>query len=62
MSLRRRVETYLKRTRTSASRFGREVLNDSRFVVDLREGREVSDKVTARVNAWIDRQYRERRR
>ena len=61
MSLLRRVEHYLKRTRTSPTRFGRAALNDSRFVFDLRTGRQVTERVEGRVQAWIDSQYREQR-
>jgi len=35
-----RIETYLRVTRTPPARFGREALGDSRFVFDLRGGRE----------------------
>lgn len=61
MSLRRRVESYLKRARISPTRFGREALNDTRFVFDLRRGRQVTETVAARVDAWIDNREREQR-
>ena len=61
MPLLRRVESYLKRTRTSPTRFGREALNDSRFVFDLRKGRQVTETVAARIDAWIDHRDREQR-
>jgi len=35
-----RVEKYLRATRMPPTRFGREALGDSRFVFDLRSGRE----------------------
>jgi hypothetical protein len=50
----RRVEHFLKRTRTAPTRFGRDVLNDSRFVFDLRMGRRVTEATRMRVNAWLD--------
>lgn len=49
----RRVELYLKRTRTSPTNFGREVLNDSRFVFDLRYGRRASKQTVKKVDAWL---------
>ena len=60
MHIRRRVEKYLRRTRTAPTRFGREVLGDPRFVFDLRKGREPREETAARVRAWLDR--REARR
>ena len=56
MLLRRRIELYLRRTRIPPTRFGREALNDPRFVFDLRRGREVGERTAARVHAWLDRQ------
>ena len=35
MHLQRRIEIYLRRSGTTATRFGREVLGDPRFVFDL---------------------------
>lgn len=55
MLLGRRIELYLRRTRTPPTRFGREAVNDPRFVFDLRMGRAVGEKVAARVHAWLDR-------
>ena len=54
MHLRRRIELYLRRNRMSPTRFGRESVNDPRFVFDLRNGRELREKTTARVAAWLD--------
>jgi hypothetical protein len=56
MLLQRRIELYLRRTRTAPSRFGDEVLNDRRFVFDLRRGRMVRPDTAVRVHAWLDRQ------
>ena len=39
MHLRRRIELYLRRTRTAPTRFGRDAVNDPRFVLDLRNAR-----------------------
>jgi len=55
MLLRRRIELYLRRTRTAPTRLGREALNDPRFVFDLREGRQVGKKTADRVSAWLNR-------
>jgi len=56
MHLQRRIEIYLRRSGTTATRFGREVLGDKRFVFDLRKGRELRPSTAARVSAWLDRQ------
>lgn len=47
------VERYLNHTGTSATRFGREAVNDPRFVIDLRNGREPRASVHARVAAYV---------
>jgi len=60
MTLRRRIELYLKRTGTPPTRFGQEVLNDRAFVFQLRRGRRVGAGVSARVKAWLDRADRNR--
>jgi hypothetical protein len=52
--IRRRIELYLRRTRTAATRFGRDAVGDPRFVLDLRKGRELREKTHARVMAWLD--------
>lgn len=56
MHLQRRIEIYLRRSGTTATRFGREVLGDPRFVFDLRKGRELRPPTAARVSAWLDQQ------
>ena len=55
MLLLRRIELYLKRSETPATTFGREAVNDPRFVHDLRRGREPRPATDARVHAWLDR-------
>jgi hypothetical protein len=62
MQIRRRIELYLRRTRTAPTRFGREALNDSRLVFDLRNGRELREKTIDRLCLWLDRKERRRRR
>lgn len=60
MTLRRRIELYLKRTGTTPTRFGLRVLNDRAFVFQLRKGRRIGADVKARVEAWLDRESRRR--
>lgn len=61
MHLLRAIETYLRVTATPPTRFGREVVNDPRFVLDLRNGREPRNATCARVFAWLaDRETRTR--
>ena len=49
-----RIEAYLRATRTPPARFGREALGDSRFVFDLRDGREPRMPTVARVLAYLE--------
>ena len=49
-----RVEAHLCATRTPPARFGRDALGDSRFVFDLREGREPRSQTVSRVLAYIE--------
>ena len=55
MHLLRRIETYLRRSATPPTRFGRDALGDPRFVFDLREGREPRAATVERVTAWLER-------
>lgn len=48
------IEHYLRATRTSPARFGREALGDSRFVFDLRDGREPRMPTVVRVLAYLE--------
>ena len=54
----RLVESHLKETRTPPARFGREAVGDSRFVFDLRGGREPRSKTARRVLTYIEAQKR----
>lgn len=47
------IERRLKATGMSASRFGRLAVNDPRLVGDLRNGRDPSSRVVARVRAFL---------
>ena len=60
IKLSRRIERFLKQTRMSPTRLGREAVRDPGFVADLRAGRKPRRGMEARVNAWLDR--RESRR
>ena len=53
MSLLMVVERHLRTNAVSASRFGRQVSGDPRFVFDLRRGREPRPATAARVLAHI---------
>lgn len=58
MHIRRRIELYLRRTRTPPARFGREAIGDPRLVFDLRNGREMRETTEARVAAWLEARER----
>jgi hypothetical protein len=53
------VETYLRLTRTSPARFGRDALGDPNFVFDLKEGRQPRATTRGRVLAYITRRQAE---
>jgi hypothetical protein len=59
MHIKRRIDLYMRRTRTSPSRFGREAVGDPRFISDLRNGRELGEKIVARLSAWLDARERQ---
>jgi 2,4-dienoyl-CoA reductase-like NADH-dependent reductase (Old Yellow Enzyme family) len=54
MYLLREVERFLNRTKLAPTRFGREALNDPRFVHDLRKGSEPRPKTEARVRKFME--------
>lgn len=54
MHLLTRIQRHLRRTGTPPTRFGREVVNDPRFVGDLRNGREPRAAITERVLTWLE--------
>ncbi|WP_129794011.1 hypothetical protein [Sphingosinicella sp. CPCC 101087] len=49
-----RVNAYLRRTNIPATRFGREVVGDPNFVLELREGREPRRRTIERVLDFIE--------
>jgi hypothetical protein len=54
----RSIERFLRETQMSATRFGRLAVNDPRFVLDLRLGREPRPPVETRVEHFMNK-YRE---
>ena len=50
----RKIETYLRRTGMSATRFGRLAARDPRFVLDLRRGREPRSCTERRVEHFMN--------
>lgn len=54
MPLVTRIEAYLKRSRTSATRFGREAARDPKLVHDLRCGRVLRRTTTRRIEAYLE--------
>ena len=54
-SLRRRIEEFLKRTRTSATRLGLDVTGDPRLVFQIRKGRAPRPPMEAKILAYMDR-------
>ncbi len=61
MELLEQIETYLERTRTPPSKFGRMAVGDPRFVDDLRAGRRPRRKTEERVKAYLHAQQRTHR-
>lgn len=53
MSLLSQIDSYLRRTGTPASTFGRRAVNDPRLVRDMRAGRTPGARVRARVEAML---------
>jgi 2,4-dienoyl-CoA reductase-like NADH-dependent reductase (Old Yellow Enzyme family) len=49
-----RIERYLRRTRTSATSFGRECARDPQLVFDLRRGREPRLNLRRRIHSYLD--------
>ena len=48
-----RIEKYLRATRTPPTRFGRDAVGDSRFVFDLRAGREPREATIQKVLCFL---------
>ena len=54
MHLLRRIEIHLRRTGIPPTRFGRDVVRDPRFVLDLRNGREPRPATARKVAAYLE--------
>ena len=54
MQLLREVEKFLMRKAVPPARFGRDAVNDPRFVFDLRKGREPRERTSRRVRAYLE--------
>lgn len=53
-----RIEVHLRERKMTPSRFGREAVNDWKFVSQLRTGREPRTKTVERVLRYLERQAR----
>jgi hypothetical protein len=54
MSLLIEIDRYLRTTAMPVTKFGRLAVNDPQLVGDLRRGRRLGEKVTARVRTFIN--------
>ena len=48
-----RIELHMRRTRISASRFGRDAVGDPNLVMDIKDGRELRSATRRKVLAFI---------
>ncbi|MFM9853429.1 MAG: hypothetical protein ACKVOJ_11580 [Sphingomonadaceae bacterium] len=53
MKVRKKIDRFLVRSGTSASRFGRTVAGDPRLVFDIRKGRQPRAALMARLNSYL---------
>jgi hypothetical protein len=51
-----RIDHYLRRSKTTPSRLGRDAVGDPNFVTNLRDGRQPRQATLERVLAFLDRQ------
>jgi hypothetical protein len=51
-----RIDHYLRLTKTTPSRLGRDAVGDPNFVMNLRDGRRPRPSTVKRVITFIDRQ------
>ena len=51
-----RIDRYLRASKTTPSRLGRDAVGDPNFVMNLRDGRQPRQATLDRVIAFIDRQ------
>jgi hypothetical protein len=53
MTTLREIESFMKIKQVPPTRFGREAVNDPRFVFDLRQGRRMNQRTLGRVEAYL---------
>ncbi len=53
MSLLSRIDRYLRQTEMPPTKFGRCAVNDPRLIGDLRNGRQLGARVTARIERFL---------
>ncbi|HEX9947012.1 MAG TPA: hypothetical protein VGA98_05675 [Allosphingosinicella sp.] len=51
-----RIDRYLRKTQSTASRLGRDALGDPNFVMNLRDGRQPRQATLDRVIGFIERE------
>lgn len=56
MSVHRKIETFLRKSKMPPTRFGRLACKDPRLVGDLRNGRELRAPLAARIEAFLAKQ------
>lgn len=54
MSILRRIEKFLRDTGMAPTKFGREAVRDPRFVFDIRNGREPSERTIRRIEHFMN--------
>jgi hypothetical protein len=53
MTMLNEIERFMKIRQVAPTRFGREALNDPRFVFDLRRGRTIGKRTRGRIEAYL---------
>ena len=56
-----RIDCYLRNSKSSPSRLGRDAVGDPNFVMNLRDGRRPRQATLDRVLAFLDREEERRR-
>ena len=54
MNVSGKIERYLRKTGKKPTRFGREAANDPQLVFDIRRGRAIGTRLTARIEAFLE--------
>jgi hypothetical protein len=52
----RRIDRYLRASKTATTRFGRDAVGDPNFVMNLRDGRQPRQSTVDRVIAFLERE------